>query len=57
MAAVLNSFNLDTKVEQSPIFSNAISIYFPWHPRQEFDTKDSVDKSYKANMVSEYSRQ
>lgn len=59
MAAVLNSFNLDTKVEQSSIFSNAISMYFPWHLRQEFNTKDNIDKSHKATdkMHSEHSRQ
>lgn len=57
MAAVLNSFNLDAKVEQSPIFGNAISMYFPRHLRQEFDTKDCVDKSYKAKILSEYRRQ
>ncbi|CAM9276166.1 unnamed protein product, partial [Bubo scandiacus] len=41
MAAVLNSFNLDTRAKQSPIFNNAISMYFPWHQRQEFNTKDN----------------
>lgn len=48
MAAVLNSFNMDTKGEQSPVFSNAISMHFPRHPRQEFNTKDKVDKAHKA---------
>lgn len=59
MAAVLNSCNVDTKGEQSPVFSNAISKYFPRHLRQEFNTKDEVDKAHKAidKMFSEYSRQ
>ena len=59
MAAVLNAFNLDAKVEQSPILSVAISMYFPWPLRLEFNTKDSADKSHKAvdEILSVYSRQ
>lgn len=49
MAAVLNSYNLDTKVGEQPPTQqyNGVSMYFPWHPRHEFKTKDNVDKSHK----------